>query len=104
MEANGNVMNNTPTLRRPGADLPQLRGLAARGKAALRACDLRPGHVYLSPTGRRCLLLQPADSGLSRTSYLFAYLTRTGRASEDDGFALSANNTRAIAALQEVRP
>lgn len=86
------------------ATLLSARGLAAPGKAALRACDLRPGHVYLSPTGRRCLLLQPADSGLSRTSYLFAYLTRTGRASADDGFALSANNTRAIAALQEVRP
>lgn len=54
------------------ATLLSARGLAAPGKAALRACDLRPGHVYLSPTGRRCLLLQPADSGLSRTSYLFA--------------------------------
>lgn len=68
----------------------------------LRAADLVPGRVYLSPTGRRCMLLQPAENGLSRTSYLFAYLTRTGRPSEDDGFAINAGNARAIAAMQEL--
>lgn len=70
-------------------------------KPALRAADLMPGTVYLSPTGRKCLLLQPAASGIGCNTYLFAYITRNGRASEDDGFALSASNARAIAALKE---
>ena len=85
--------------------MSRMRGLAAPAtKPPLRAADLRPGEVYLSPRGRKCLLLQPADNGISRTSYLFAYIARNGRASEDDGFALSASNAVAIAALKEWRP
>lgn len=94
----------TSTARRDVANVLQMRGMAAPIRPPLRAADLRPGNVYLSPTGRKCLLLQPAESGLSRNSYLFAYITRNGRASEDDGFALSANNAQAIAALREWRP
>jgi hypothetical protein len=86
------------------AFMSKMRGLAAPARAPLRAGDLRPGNVYLSPSGRKCLLLQPADNGISRTSYLFAYITRTGKASEDDGFALAANNAQTIAALREWRP
>jgi hypothetical protein len=92
------------TAWRAGADLPRMRGLAAPARAPLRAGDLRPGNVYLSPSGRKCLLLQPTESGLSRTSYLFAYITRNGKASEGDGFALSTNNAQTIAALREWRP
>lgn len=79
--------------------LVRARGLAA-APPPLRAAALKPGTVYLSPTGRRCLLLEPAESGLARNNYLFAYITRNGRASEDDGFALSAANAHAIAALK----
>jgi hypothetical protein len=85
------------------AFMTKMRGLAA-AKPVLRAADLKPGTVYLSPTGRRCLLLQPAASGIGCNTYLFAYITRNGRASEDDGFALSAGNARAIAALKEWCP
>lgn len=81
------------------AQVMQARGLAAAGRP-LRAADLKPGTVYLSPAGRKCMLLQPADSGLARSNYLFAYITRTGRASDDDGFALSVSNAGAIAALR----
>jgi hypothetical protein len=70
-------------------------------KTPLRARDLRPGSLYLSPTGRLCMLLDAAESGLSRTAYLFAYVTRTGKPSVDDGFAISANNDIAIAAMRE---
>lgn len=78
------------------------RGLAAPRRAVLKAADLVPGRLYLSPTGRKCMLLAPTGAGISCTSFLFAYITRTGRASEDEGFALSAANGRAIAALREV--
>jgi hypothetical protein len=77
--------------------------LAARGLGGqpLRACDLVPGRVYLSPTGRKCMLLAPQENGISRTSYLFAYITRTGKCSDDDGFAINAVNGTAIGALRE---
>jgi hypothetical protein len=86
------------------AFMSKMRGLAAPERAPLRAGDLRPGNVYLSPSGRKCLLLQPTESGLSRTSYLFAYIARNGKAAEDDGFSLSASNAHAIAALKEWKP
>lgn len=81
-----------------------LRGLAAPLQRPLRAADLVPGRLYLSPSGRTCMLLQPQDSGLSRTTFLFAYLNRSGRPTRDDGFNLSAGNARAIAALRELCP
>lgn len=84
-----------------GTDLLMQRGLATASRATLRACDLVPGTVYLSPTGRKCMLLAPQENGISRTAYLFAYLTRTGRTSEDDGFAINTGNAQAIAALRE---
>lgn len=93
-------MHDTPTR---AATLPPLRGMAAPGKTPLRAADLRPGAVYLSPSGRKCLLLQSAEHGIACNSYLFAYLTRSGKPSENDGFALSCANAKAIAALQEWR-
>lgn len=67
----------------------------------LRAADLVPGRLYVSPSGRLCTLQPPNDNGISRTSYLFRYLTRRGTASEEDGFNLSATNATAIAALRE---
>jgi hypothetical protein len=72
-------------------------------KRPLRASDLVPGRTYLSPSGRLCRLLEPNGNGLSRTSYLFEYLSkRKGRQDDDDGFALLASNAIAIAAMQEV--
>ena len=66
----------------------------------LRAADLVPGNLYYSPSGQLCMLLQPAENGISRTSYLFAYITRTGKLNRDEGFALSAANAKAIAAMR----
>lgn len=68
----------------------------------LRACDLRPGSLYISPTGRLCMLLEPNSNGLSRTSYLFAYMNKSARRPSDEGFAINAHNAKAIAALREV--
>jgi hypothetical protein len=70
-------------------------------KVALRARDLRPGSLYYSPTGKLCMLLAASESGLSRAAYLFAYVTRSGKPSVDEGFAISANNDTAIAAMRE---
>ena len=67
----------------------------------LRAGDLKPGSIYISPTGRRCVLLESSGFGIACTSLVFRYVTRTGRASWDEGFALSAQNAQAIAALRE---
>lgn len=67
---------------------------------ALRAADLKPGDVYYSPTGRLCMLLQPAGSGLSRSCYLSASLTKNRRPSDDEGFAISAANSQTIAAMR----
>jgi hypothetical protein len=66
----------------------------------LRAADLEPGACYYSPTGRLCMLLQPQTQGISRTSYLFAYLTKNRNPSEDEGFALNCENATAIAAMR----
>lgn len=66
----------------------------------LRASDLVPGSLYFSPTGRLCMLLQPQENGISRTSYLFAYMTKNRRPSEDEGFAIKAENALAIAAMR----
>jgi hypothetical protein len=48
------------------------------------------------------MLLAPSGYGIGCNNFLFAYVTRSGRASEDDGFAINAANARAIASLQEV--
>jgi hypothetical protein len=50
-----------------------------------------PGRVYFSPSGRLCRLDPPAENGLSRTCYLFTYLSRRGDRLVDDGFALNAD-------------
>jgi hypothetical protein len=47
------------------------------------------------------MLLAASESGLSRAAYLFAYVTRSGKPSVDEGFAISANNDTAIAAMRE---
>jgi hypothetical protein len=66
----------------------------------MRACDLVAGGRYYSPLGKLCMLLAPAANGLSRSAYLFAYLTKTGKPG-DEGFAINADNTRAIAAMRD---
>lgn len=76
--------------------------MTAPTQRILRASDLVYGQCYYSPSGRLCMLLAPSENGLSRTSYLFSYLTRTGKTSQDEGFAISADNARAIAAMRRV--
>jgi hypothetical protein len=63
----------------------------------MRASYLVPGKLYYSPLGKLCTLLAPSEN---RSAHLFAYLTKTGRPSED-GFAINADNIRAIAAMCE---
>lgn len=67
----------------------------------MRAADLVPGRVYLSPSGRLCRFDPPCENGLSRTCYLFTYLSKRGDRLVDDGFALSASNATAIAKMTE---
>ena len=67
----------------------------------LRAADLVPGRVYFSPSGRLCRFDEPSDNGLSRTCYLFTYLSQRGDRAIEDGFALSASNSTALAAMSE---
>jgi hypothetical protein len=62
----------------------------------LRAADLVPGRVYLSPSGRLCRLLPADQFGIGSTAYTFGYLSRS-----DDTFAISADNVRALAAMRE---
>ena len=73
-------------------------------KRPLRGSDLRPGALYYSPSGRLCMLLEPNAQGISNTSWLFSYMTRNGKTSADEGFAISVANDRAIAAMVEVDP
>jgi len=67
----------------------------------LRAADLVPGRVYFSPSGRLCRFDEPADVGLSRTCYLFTYLSQRGDRAIEDGSALNAANATAIAKMVE---
>jgi hypothetical protein len=67
----------------------------------LRAADLVPGRIYFSPSGRLCRFDEPAENGLSRTCYLFTYLSQRGDRLVEDGFALSTSNAAAIAKMSE---
>lgn len=62
----------------------------------LRASDLVPGRIYLSPSGRLCRLLPLGQMGIGSTCYSFAYLSRAG-----DEFSINVNNVKAIAAMRE---
>ena len=67
----------------------------------LLAADLVPGRIYFSPSGRLCRFDEPADVGLSRTCYLFTYLSQRGDRAIEDGFALSTSNAFTLAAMSE---
>jgi len=65
--------------------------------STLRACDLRPNVVYVSPRGLLVRLL-PSTAlrgiGSAHDCYYFAYVARPAnrRGSEPDGFALTERN------------
>ena len=66
----------------------------------MKACLLRPGALYLSPSGRLIQMLpEQKSTGGMPTCFHFAYVVN-GRASESDVFDLSEDNLKAIEAIK----
>jgi hypothetical protein len=70
--------------------------------AKFTAADLVPGNLYLSPSGRLCVLCpMPRMGPNSDGVYSFDYITRDGKPAKDEGFRLSPNNLLAISKMRE---
>ena len=66
----------------------------------LRAGDLVPGSCYYAPSGRMVYLHPASKSGIGLNSYVFSYMTKNRKPCVDEGFAFSASNAQAIAAMR----
>ena len=67
----------------------------------LKATDLQVGKHYLSPSGKRCVLLPQHPNHLA-PEFHFAYLTQAGTPSTKEMFRLKWTAEKAIGAMKEL--